>query len=113
MATPLKRLLIALLAIAAPLGSALATWPENHLPSWNGVVVPAATPKDVTATMNASNNDGSRHPAMVKRRKERNDNPMITPPERARRTILDERARWRDVNAQVKLVPEQTRESLT
>lgn len=80
--------------------------PGFDLLPWTGLMVPAATPKAVVNTMNAAINDGLRHPAMVKRMKELNYNPLITTPESFRQMILDEQARWREVNTRVKLVLE-------
>jgi len=80
--------------------------PGFDLLPWTGLMVPAATPKEIVATMNAAINDGLRHPVMVKRMAELNYNPMITTPESFRQMIADEQARWREVNAQVKLVLE-------
>lgn len=80
--------------------------PGFDLLPWNGLMVPAATPRDIVVKMNAAINDGLRHPAMIKRMAELNYNPLITTPESFRQLIVDEQARWRDVNKEVKLVLE-------
>ena len=80
--------------------------PGFDLLPWNGLMVPAATPKEIVVKMNAAVNEGLRHPASVKRMAELNYTPLITTPEGFRQLIADEQARWREVNKEVKLVLE-------
>lgn len=70
---------------------------------WTGLLVPAATPADVVATLNAAANRGLRHPDTVKRMQEMGYTPMVNSAESFRKLIEAELARWKAVAQEVKL----------
>lgn len=62
--------------------------------AWIGVVAPAATPKDVIATLSAEVGRASQHPAVLARLREMGVEPLASSPERMREYIQSESRTW-------------------
>lgn len=62
--------------------------------AWIGVVVPAATPKDVVATLSTEVGKASQHPAVLARLREFGVEPLASSPERMREYIQSESRIW-------------------
>jgi len=71
--------------------------------SWNGLAVPAGTPKDIVARLSQDLAAALRDPAVKKRLEDMNLDPLFGTPEQAAALLNNDIRRWSDVIARAKI----------
>jgi tripartite-type tricarboxylate transporter receptor subunit TctC len=77
--------------------------PEYLMTSWNGIVVPAKTPKDIVMRLNKALREAVMAPEVTKRLADINLDPMLGSPEDLQKVFESDLNRWRKVISDAKL----------
>ena len=77
--------------------------PEYLMTSWNGIVVPAKTPKEIVMRLNKELRRAVKAPEVKKRLADINLDPMLGSPEDLQKVFDSDLNRWRKVISDAKL----------
>jgi len=80
--------------------------PEYKMTSWNGIVVPAKTPREIVLRLNRELNQAVATDGVKKRFAELNVDPLTGSPEDLQRIFETDLARWRKVIADANIQPQ-------
>ena len=80
--------------------------PNYNVASWNALVAPAGTPKDVIARLNAAVNDAAKSPELQKKMQALGVRTQGSTPEQLDQLLKSEIRRWGDVIVKAKITPQ-------
>ena len=80
--------------------------PNYNVASWNALVAPAGTPKDVIARLNAAVNDAAKSPELHKKMQALGVRTQGSTPEQLDQLLKSEIRRWGDVIVKAKITPQ-------
>ena len=80
--------------------------PNYNVASWNALVAPAGTPKDVIARLNAAVNDAAKSPELQRKMQALGVRTQGSTPEQLDQLLKSEIQRWGDVIVKAKIAPQ-------